>query len=131
MQGDIEIFSKSGNIGGGSVDWLVENSTVTVLDDVADILLQAVFKALITSPQTTGYGVGLPDFIGTKHIVPTKVGTALRMLKSLQCISQWYGRNISLSAFNADLVSPLDGYRVSFAIEMSESEAAQGELIFG
>ena len=131
MQGDIEIFSKSGNIGGGSVDWLVENSTVTVLDDVADILLQAVFKALITSPQTTGYGVGLPDFIGTKHIVPTKVGTALRMLRSLQAISQWYGRNISLSAFNADLVSPLDGYRVSFAIEMSESEAAQGELIFG
>ena len=131
MQSDIAIFSKSGNIGGGSVDWVVSNSTVSVLTEVSDILLQAVFKALITSPQVTGYGVGLPDFIGTKHIVPTKVGTALRMLKSLQCISQWYGRNISLSAFNADLVSPLDGYRVSFAIEMSESEAAQGELIFG
>jgi hypothetical protein len=126
MQSDIEIFSKTGNIGGGSVDWVVENSTVTVLDDVADILLQAVFKALITSPQTTGYGVGLPDFIGTKHIVPTKVGTALRMLRSLQAISQWYQRNINLKSFNADLVNPIDTYKVTFDIEI-----AQGELIFG
>jgi hypothetical protein len=126
MQSDIEIFSKTGNIGGGSIDWVVENSTVAVLDDVADILLQAVFKALITSPQTTGYGVGLPDFIGTKHIVPTKVGTALRMLKSLQAISQWYQRNINLKSFNADLVNPIDTYKVTFDIEV-----AAGELIFG
>jgi hypothetical protein len=131
MNGDIEVFTKSGNIGSGSIDWVVEGSTVSVLTEVSDILLQAVFKALITSPLTTGYGVGLPDFIGTKHIVPTKVGTALRMLKSLQCISQWYARNISLSAFNADLVSPSDGYKVSFAIEVSKDEIAQGELIFG
>ena len=126
MNADIALVSKSGNIGGGSVDWLVENSTVTVLDDVADILLQAVFKALITSPQTTGYGVGLPDFIGTKHIVPTKVGTALRMLKSLQAISQWYQRNINLKSFNADLVNPIDTYKVTFDIEI-----ARGELLFG
>ena len=126
VNGDIEVFTKSGNIGSGSIDWVVEGSTVSVLTEVSDVLLQAVFKALITSPQTTGYGVGLPDFIGTKHIVPTKVGTALRMLKSLQCISQWYARNINLKSFNADLVSPNDSYRVSFDIEI-----AKGELIFG
>ena len=131
MQGDIEVFSKGGNIGGGSIDWVVKNSTVSVLTSVQDILLQAVFKALITSPQTTGYGVGLPDFIGTKHIVPTKVGAALRMLKSLQAISQWYGRNILLSSFNADLVSPTDGYKVSFSIEVNKDEAVNGELVFG
>lgn len=130
MNGDIAVFSKAGNIGGGSIDWVVSNSTVTVLTEISDVLLQAVFKALITSPLTTGYGVGLPDFIGTKHIVPTKVGSALRMLRSLQAISQWYQRNIALSSFNADLVSPLDGYRVSFDIEISEDEVVNGELIF-
>ena len=124
--GDIEIQARGGNIGSGQIDWVVKRGTVSIITLPKDVLLQAVFKSLITSPMNSGYGVGIPDFIGTKYVIPVRVGAGMRMLRSLDTLSSWYGRNINLKSFGVDMLSPMDSMRVSFDIEMSKGEALIG-----
>jgi len=47
-----------------------------------------------------GYGVDIVRFRGTKHIVPARVGIALRVVRTLQLLNQWYGRQVQLKSFD-------------------------------
>lgn len=126
MTGDIEIQSKSGNIGGGSVDWVLDRGNMSILIDPSDILLQAVFKSLITNPMDSGYGVGIQDFLGTKYVVAVRVGSAMRMLRSMQTLSQWYQYNITLNSFNVTITTPPDSLVISFNIGIAQGTAVVG-----
>ena len=124
IKGDVKLVPKKNkNFGDGHLDWSVTASgQVELLTDPSSYLLQALFKAILSKMNSSGYGVDVGSFLGTKHIVPMRAGLAMRLFRTSQLISQWYGRQVSISKLQMGLSSTRDLYQIQLAIEEKEGE---------
>ena len=123
-KGDIKLVPKTGkNFGNGHLDWDVDAvGNVTVLTDPSSYLLQALFKSVLSKMNSSGYGVDIGAFLGTKHVVPMRAGLAMRLFRTSQVISQWYQRSVTISKLQMSLGSQRDTFQLQLGIAEKSGE---------
>jgi len=122
-RGDIKLISKDGNFGSGHLDWDIDAAgNVVILKDPTDYSLQAVLKAILSKVNSSGYGVDIGSFLGTKHIVPARAGIAVRLFRCTQLLSTWYQRVVSVTKLQMNLGNSLDTYQLQVSVENKEGE---------
>jgi hypothetical protein len=124
-KGDIELASKTGSVGAGNVDWVIESASFKQVTDPGAMMIQAIFKALITPINSIGYGCGIRDLLGTKHTVASRIGIGMRLLRTIGLLQDWYGKKIVIN----NLMSGFSGTTFSEFRIYIDIGIAKGELL--